>query len=124
VARACAATGDARSSAEQFALARSLFEACGANLFLDQLVREQRRLSARSPRLRRGAPPSGATAQAGLTSRELEIAQLVATGLTNKQIAEHLFLSPRTVETHLMHLFAKLDVSTRAAVAPALSRLQ
>src|SRR5918994_3927251 len=41
------------------------------------------------------------------------LAQLVATGLTNREIAEHLFVSPHTVNTHLWHVFAKLEVKSR-----------
>jgi len=51
---------------------------------------------------------------AGLTRREHDIALLVCQGLTNKEIAARLYLSVKTVETHLLHAFAKLDVSSRA----------
>jgi DNA-binding CsgD family transcriptional regulator len=50
---------------------------------------------------------------AGLTERELEVLRLVAAGLTAPQIAERLFLSPRTVHTHLAAIYRKLDVNTR-----------
>lgn len=49
----------------------------------------------------------------GLTQREQDIALLVSQGLSNKQIAERLYLSPKTVETHLTRAFAKLNVSAR-----------
>jgi predicted ATPase/DNA-binding CsgD family transcriptional regulator len=52
-----------------------------------------------------------------LTPRELEVAVLVARGLTNRQAAQQLLVAPRTVETHLEHIFAKLGVQTRAEVA-------
>ncbi len=52
---------------------------------------------------------------AGLTTREVEVLALVASGKTNKQIASQLFLSPRTVGHHVQHIYAKLGVSTRAA---------
>jgi DNA-binding CsgD family transcriptional regulator len=58
-----------------------------------------------------------------LTPQEREIALLAATGLTNKQIGERLFLSPRTVGGHLHRLFPKLGVPTRAALRDALSSL-
>jgi DNA-binding NarL/FixJ family response regulator len=57
-----------------------------------------------------------------LTAQEREIADLAASGLTNKQIAEQLRLSPRTVGTHLRHVFPKLDVSSRAALRDALGQ--
>jgi ATP/maltotriose-dependent transcriptional regulator MalT len=52
---------------------------------------------------------------AGLTSREVEVLGLVAEGLTNIQIAQRLFLSPRTVQRHLNSIYHKLGVSSRAA---------
>ena len=55
-----------------------------------------------------------------LTPQEQQIAALAASGLTNKQIAERLYLSPRTVSAHLYHLFPKLGVTSRAALRDAL----
>jgi DNA-binding NarL/FixJ family response regulator len=60
---------------------------------------------------------SASEGRLALTSRELEVAELVAVGLTNKEIAERLFLSRRTVESHLTRIFAKLDVRSRTAMA-------
>lgn len=53
----------------------------------------------------------------GLSKRELEVARLVASGLTSRTIAEHLFLSERTVESHLEHILTKLGFSSRAQIA-------
>ncbi|MCT9112163.1 helix-turn-helix transcriptional regulator [Streptomyces mirabilis] len=58
---------------------------------------------------------------AALTPQQREIAMLAAAGLTNKQIAERLFLSPRTVSTHLYQIYPKLGVTTRAGLRDALS---
>lgn len=58
-----------------------------------------------------------------LTPQELQVAQLAATGLSNRDIAERLFLSPRTVGAHLYRAFPKLGVTTRAGLRDALSRL-
>jgi DNA-binding CsgD family transcriptional regulator len=55
-----------------------------------------------------------------LTPQQLEIAQLAAAGLTNKEIGERLFLSHRTVGTHLYQLFPKLGITSRAALRDAL----
>jgi DNA-binding CsgD family transcriptional regulator len=66
----------------------------------------------------RGTAPPG---PAALTGRQREIALLAATGLSNKQIAEQLFLSPRTVSDHLHKTFPKLGVTSRAALRDALS---
>ncbi|MFF3838752.1 ATP-binding protein [Streptomyces sp. NPDC001930] len=57
-----------------------------------------------------------------LTPQEQQIAQLAATGLTNKQIAVQLFLSPRTVAAHLRSAFPKLNVTSRAGLRDALTR--
>ena len=52
---------------------------------------------------------------AGLSAREVEVLQLVATGLTNAQVAERLFLSPRTINAHLTTIYSKLGVPSRSA---------
>ncbi|MCS0605941.1 LuxR C-terminal-related transcriptional regulator, partial [Streptomyces sp. LP11] len=57
-----------------------------------------------------------------LSDREREIAGLAATGLRSRQIAERLFLSPRTVDTHLARVYRKLGVSSRLALAQVLDR--
>lgn len=65
--------------------------------------------------------PSHSPGAAQLTRQELEIATLAASGLTNKQIAERLYLSHRTVSSHLYKLFPKLGVTSRAALHAALA---
>ena len=54
---------------------------------------------------------------AELTAREIEVLNLVARGLTNDQIAMKLSLSPRTIESHLTHIFNKLGVNSRTEAA-------
>ena len=54
---------------------------------------------------------------AGLSERELEVLRLVAEGLSNRQIARRLVISPRTAEHHVQHVYAKIGVSTRAGAA-------
>jgi DNA-binding CsgD family transcriptional regulator/tetratricopeptide (TPR) repeat protein len=56
-----------------------------------------------------------------LTDREREVAALAARGLTNRDIASRLYLSPRTVENHLQRIYVKLGITTRAEVAEALA---
>jgi DNA-binding NarL/FixJ family response regulator len=56
-----------------------------------------------------------------LTRREREITSLAATGLSNKEIAETLVVSARTVENHLQRAYEKLGISSRAQLADALS---
>jgi HD-GYP domain-containing protein (c-di-GMP phosphodiesterase class II)/DNA-binding CsgD family transcriptional regulator len=53
----------------------------------------------------------------GLSDREVQVVRLVARGLSNKEIAARLFISPRTAEHHVQHVYAKIGVSTRAAAA-------
>jgi DNA-binding NarL/FixJ family response regulator len=55
------------------------------------------------------------TYPAGLTAREVEVLRLIAQGWTGAQIAEHLVISPRTVNRHTASLYSKLGVSSRAA---------
>jgi DNA-binding CsgD family transcriptional regulator len=64
-----------------------------------------------------------ATAAGGLTARERDVLALVAQGRSNKEIAVALTISERTVNTHLVHIFGKLDVSSRAAATAAALRL-
>jgi DNA-binding CsgD family transcriptional regulator len=67
-----------------------------------------------------GAPGRRGRLTGVLTSQEHEIARLAATGMTNKQIAERLFLSDRTVSAHLYRVFPKLGITSRAALRDAL----
>ena len=64
--------------------------------------------------------PSGVPGAAALTPQELQIARLAASGMTNKQIAARLYLSPRTVGGHLYQIFPKLGITSRAALRDAL----
>jgi DNA-binding CsgD family transcriptional regulator len=65
----------------------------------------------------RPAPPVTVAPDTGLTSRQLEIARLVADDLTNRQIAARLFLSERTVETHVTNILNKLGLGSRVQLA-------
>jgi DNA-binding CsgD family transcriptional regulator len=108
------ATTHARS---QLAAALDTFQRLGAQPWAARAGNELRATG-----LSRGqAAASGG--QVSLTPQQREIAQLAAAGLTNKQIGERLFLSPRTVATHLYQLFPKLGVASRAALRDALAAL-
>ncbi|WP_055482311.1 helix-turn-helix transcriptional regulator [Sphaerimonospora mesophila] len=121
--RAMLAAGLAHLEAAQRSRARDclksaveILEACGARTMTARAHRALRRLGVRV------ATAAAPTAGLGLSPREWEVAKLVAQGLTNQQVAQRLFLSVRTVETHLSRIFTKLEVSSRVGVATALSR--
>lgn len=65
-------------------------------------------------------PPGGLPGAALLTERERQIARLVSEGLKNREIADRLYVTQKTVEMHLSRIFAKLGVSNRVGVARAL----
>jgi len=73
-------------------------------------------LSASGARPRR----SRVTGRDALTPSELRVARLAAEGRTNNEIAQHLFVTPKTVDTHLSHVYAKLGISSRHALTAAL----
>jgi DNA-binding NarL/FixJ family response regulator len=83
-----------------------------------------RRLRERGARgLPRGPRRSTSESPAGLTQRELEVLALVADGLRNGEIAERLFLSPKTVDHHVSAILRKLSVRTRAEASSEAVRL-
>ena len=109
--RALAAIGDERAvvELEQAAVAA---QQRGAETVRDLAEQSLRALGVRT--WRRGA------AGAPLTAREEEVARLVAGGATNREVASSLFLSPKTVERHLVNLFRKLEVRNRTELAARL----
>lgn len=106
------ATGEARV---QLGRAVDGFRVLGARPWADKAASELRAAGATT-----GSSPTGTIADS-LTPQQLEIAQLAAQGLTNKQIGERLFLSHRTVATHLYQLYPKLGITSRAALRDALA---
>jgi ATP/maltotriose-dependent transcriptional regulator MalT len=101
VATACRALGDEDGAALELAAARAAFERLGAAPD-----------AARAGRLMSDVPP---TLAHRLTPRELQVLRLVATGKTNRAIADTLVVSERTVDRHVSNIFTKLDVASRAA---------
>ena len=94
-------------------IAHELFTSMGMDAFADRAGGE---LLATGERARRRT----ATTRDDLTAQERQIAQLARDGLTNAEIGARLFLSRRTVEWHLRHVFSKLDIQSRRQLASAL----
>ncbi|WP_344951670.1 helix-turn-helix transcriptional regulator [Actinomadura miaoliensis] len=123
---AAARAKDRAAARDDLRAAADVFAACGARLLHSRTTFEQRRVGIRtpSPAGRGASGRRGGDEQFGLSQREFEVAMLVSDGLTNQQIAERLFISVRTVETHLSHIFSKLDITSRVNLVKALARLQ
>jgi DNA-binding NarL/FixJ family response regulator len=116
--RALAAAGERTDAIAVLRDAEAELDACGSVRVRDELRRELRKLGARvEPR---GPAAAGDSGIGSLTKRELEIALLVTDRKTNREIAGALFLSGKTVESHLRHIFFKLGVSSRVEVARAI----
>jgi DNA-binding CsgD family transcriptional regulator len=114
--RALAECGEPERAIAELGAARELLDRSGALRFRNEAEHHLRRLG--EPLHRRSARGSSASGgPESLTGREREIAQLVAGRRTNKEIAGQLFVSEKTVETHLRNIFAKLGASSRREVA-------
>lgn len=100
IARACRAQGNADLADLELEAARTVFEQLGA-----------------APDLARVHALLGQTAEAEgpLTGREVQVLRLVASGMTNREMADRLGISEKTVARHLSNIFTKLDLSSRAA---------
>jgi DNA-binding CsgD family transcriptional regulator len=113
--RALLAAGDQEGAIEQFRLAAEEFDDCKAPRHRDRVEQELGRLGQRPSRRSRVA--ADAQGLESLTGREREVAQLLVDRLTNAEIAAELFLSEKTVESHLRNVFRKLGLSSRVEVA-------
>jgi DNA-binding CsgD family transcriptional regulator len=101
-----------------------VFEGLGAKPALGLAIRRLRSLGVRDlPVLRRGPQAATRAHPAGLTPREAEVLALVAAGLRNAEIAERLYLTPKTVSHHLAAIYAKLGVASRVEAAQAAAEL-
>jgi ATP/maltotriose-dependent transcriptional regulator MalT len=114
--RALAHAGDRDHAAHQLEHAAAAFDSFGSLRYRDQTERELRKLGRRIHRRTRPGKPDE-DGIGSLTERELQVARLVVDRKTNSQIAAELFLSQKTVETHLRNIFNKMGVTTRTALA-------
>jgi DNA-binding CsgD family transcriptional regulator/tetratricopeptide (TPR) repeat protein len=115
-----AAAGDSEQARAMATRCDSLASALGALTVERRLAARLRRLGIRQGvRGRRGRPVTG---WESLTRTELQVAELVGRGLTSPQVAARLYISPRTVQTHISHILTKLDLRSRVELAAELSR--
>ncbi|MGH2381470.1 MAG: LuxR C-terminal-related transcriptional regulator, partial [Candidatus Limnocylindria bacterium] len=138
-------TDDLQSSADILAKAGNAYEEARTRLCLGELLRRQRKRAASTAHLRKAVDTfeavgadawanraraelgiAGATSRSRssaradeLTPQERNVARLVASGRSNREIAGRLFVTTNTVETHLRHIFQKLDVTSRTQLAIA-----
>ena len=118
--QALAAAGESERAATELERAVTALEDCGARRYCAAAERELGKLGLRRPR--RTRPGAAAAGIESLTARELEVAQLIVDRRTNSEIAAELYLSRKTVETHIRNLFHKLDVRSRVEVARVVER--
>jgi len=115
-----AARGAPEESRTAAARATALAAALGAVTVERRVPARLRRLDVRlGSRTGRRRPSTG---WASLTPTELQVADLVGQGLTSPQVAARLYISPRTVQTHITHILRKLDLRSRVQLAAAISR--
>jgi DNA-binding NarL/FixJ family response regulator len=119
--RALARLGESDRAALELEHAATAFDSFGALRYRDQTERELGRLGRRAHRRTRPGKTDGKGLET-LTARELQVAQLVVDRKTNPEIAAELFLSNKTVETHLRNIFHKMNVPSRVELARAVER--
>jgi ATP/maltotriose-dependent transcriptional regulator MalT len=118
---ALAKTDKRDRAATELQHAARAFERCGALRYRNEAERELRKLGHRIYRRTRPGT-ADAIGLESLTERELQLARLVVDRKTNPEIASELFLSQKTVETHLRNIFRKVGVSSRVELARAVEQ--
>lgn len=119
--QALARAGRIELAVRELQRAAAVFESCGALRYRDAAERELGRLGRRTHRRSRRGNRDGHGIET-LTARELEVAMLVVDRRTNPEIASELFLSSKTVESHLRNIFHKMNVTSRVELARAIEQ--
>jgi ATP/maltotriose-dependent transcriptional regulator MalT len=119
--RALARGGQVERAVMELSRAADGFEDCGALRYRELAERELGKLGHRPHRRTRAGKDDG-SAMERLTEREAQVARLVVDRKTNPEIAADLFLSQKTVETHLRNIFRKIGVNSRVELARAVMR--
>jgi DNA-binding CsgD family transcriptional regulator len=120
LADALSRLGHAREAGGRYAAAGRVVEAIALSLRAHGLragFLAAPEVAALLKRAESGSPPDLAPIPLGLTPREGEVLRLLVGGLTDRQIAEALFVSPRTINGHVANILAKLDLESRSAAA-------
>jgi DNA-binding CsgD family transcriptional regulator len=118
--RALVAAGERDAGVAELRHVADAAARAGAVAHRDAAARELRRAGARVAAGARRAGDARSGGTDGLTERERDVAELVARGRTNREVAEALFLSEKTVENHLSRVYAKLGLRSRAELVAAL----
>jgi DNA-binding CsgD family transcriptional regulator len=108
------AAEDRPAAVTQLEKAHHLFSALGADPYVQACATELAALQVT-------AAASSPAALLGLSRAELAVARLVATGLTNREVASQLYVSVKTVEYHLRNSYIKLDITSRRELSALLS---
>ena len=116
--RALAQAGQCDRAVAELERAAAVFDQCGALRYREMTERELGKLGRRPHRRSRAGKTDGRSIDS-LTARELQVAWLVVDRKTNPEIAGELFLSQKTVETHLRNIFRKIGVASRVELARA-----
>lgn len=111
--------GDKDDAVDNLGRALEIYTRAGASR---DAGRVRRRLRTLGVRRRLAATPSARSGWAALTDSELTVVGLVVQGLTNREVAERLFVSPHTVSTHLRHVFEKLELNSRLELVGVAAR--
>ena len=119
IGTALGCSGETKRAIAELERAERTLHMLGARREADAAAFELRRLGRRTPRRRR--PVAAGSGIDALSPREREVATLVASGQRNRDVARALFVSEKTVETHLGHIYDKLGLRSRAALAAVMA---